>query len=180
MVLMGINRIVVTDGRISAKVLYDFQAKDNFKYRYSATQFDYGDQYKYASEGEYDQGSEGGERSSRWSKDSGYESEARDGSYYSKGKYKNTAEPVLTLASATQTTSDASLQTKASLAGQVEVNFKSDYLPLEKMADSFQIGRIQDAARPGQAKETPGSPSSPPAATPTPATPAPASPAPAA
>ncbi len=54
MVLMGINRIIVTDGRIAAKVLFDFQARDNFKYAYSATRFDYGDQYKYTGEGEYE------------------------------------------------------------------------------------------------------------------------------
>jgi hypothetical protein len=155
MVLMGINRIVVQDGRISAKVMYDFQARDNFKYRASATQFDYADQYKYASEGTYDQGKEGGESSSSGKYKSGegnYESTSRGASYYSKGEYKNSAEPMLKLASATQTSVDASLQTKASLAGQVEVNFKSDYLPLEKMADSFQIGRIQEAAKPGPAQ----------------------------
>jgi hypothetical protein len=62
----------------------------------------------------------------------------------------------LTLASAETTAIDASVQTKANLMGQVEVNFKSDYLPLEKMADSFQIARIQDAAKPGQVKATGG------------------------
>ena len=40
--------------------------------------------------------------------------------------------------------------------GDVEINFKSDYLPLDKMADSFQIGRIQDASKPG--KNKPGAP----------------------
>ena len=33
MVMMGINRIVVTDGKISAKVMYDFQARDNMQFR---------------------------------------------------------------------------------------------------------------------------------------------------
>jgi hypothetical protein len=144
MVMMGINRIVVTDGRIQAKVLYDFQARDNFRRQLSATRFDYGDQYAYTSEGEYDTQYEGAERSR--SKDS---SEERGASYYAKGKYKNTAQPVLTLASATNETTDAALTTKASLAGTVDINFKSDYFPLEKMADSFQISRIQDAAKPG-------------------------------
>ncbi|HJQ33701.1 MAG TPA: hypothetical protein VJ866_16075, partial [Pyrinomonadaceae bacterium] len=156
MVLMGINRIVVTDGRISAKVLYDFQARDNFKFQKSATQFDYGDQYTYNYEGESETDYQGGDRSYKRGKDSD-DYESRDASYYTKGKYKGSSTPVLKLASATQQSSDASLTTKASLAGQVEVNFKSDYLPLEKMADSFQIGRIQDAAKPGQARPA-GSP----------------------
>jgi hypothetical protein len=155
MVMMGINRIVVTDGRIAAKVLFDFQARDNFRWQHSATKFDYGKQYKYASEGEHETEYEGGE--SRRSRDSegGSEQEERDASYYSKGKYKYAAEPVLTLASATQAATDAALQTKANLTGQVEVNFKSETFPLEKLADSFQIAQIQDAAKPGQARGRP-------------------------
>lgn len=156
MVLMGINRIVVTEGRISAKVMYDFQARDNFKFQQSATQFDYGKQYTYASEGEYESEYEGGERSRSRSKEGEWEAEDRDASYYSKGKYKNSATPVLKLASAYQQNTDAALQTRASLAGQVDVNFKSDYLPLEKMADSFQIGRIQEAAKPRSNQPVPG------------------------
>jgi hypothetical protein len=132
--------------------MYDFQARDNMKFQRSATQFDYGDQYKYAGEGEYESQSEGGQYSSKRDKDGAYSADRSDPSYYAKGKYKNSAEPVLTLASATQTNIDASLTTKASLAGSVEVNFKSDYLPLEKMADSFQISQIQDAARPGRSR----------------------------
>ncbi|WP_433965193.1 hypothetical protein [Tunturiibacter gelidiferens] len=49
--------------------------------------------------------------------------------------------------------SDASLQSKAQLSGLVDINFKSDYLPLEKMADSFQIGMIQNASKPGRKPE---------------------------
>ncbi|WP_433965194.1 hypothetical protein [Tunturiibacter gelidiferens] len=41
MVLMGINRIVVTDGKIQAKIMYDFQAKDSAKMQRSATAMDY-------------------------------------------------------------------------------------------------------------------------------------------
>jgi len=176
MVLMGINRIVVTDGRIAAKVLFDFQARDNFKFQKSATKFDYGSQYKYTSSGDYESSTEGGERSSSYSKDQGYQSDQRDASYYSKGTYKNEASPVLNLMSASQATTDAALQTKAQLSGQVEVNFKSDYFPLEKMADSFQIGQIQNAAKPGQAR--PGAaPTATPAATPPPPAAQPAAPA---
>jgi hypothetical protein len=152
MVLMGINRIVVTDGKISAKVMYDFKAKDNFKGKYSATKFDYGDQYTTVHEGEQESSTQGAEHT-RTTGDKGTSNEdIRDASYYTKGKYKDTSTPVMTLASATQETTDASLSTKASLAGVVEVNFKSDYLPLEKMADSFQIARIQDASKPKSAQ----------------------------
>jgi hypothetical protein len=178
MVLMGINRIVVTDGKISAKVLYDFQARDNFRFQRSATQFDhvkdkYGNLQRMSStEGEFESDVQGGERSRSYSKDDGYQSEDRDGNYYSKGTYKYTEQPVVKAISASQQSTDASLTTKASLAGVVEVNFKSDYFPLEKMADSFQIGMIQDAAKPSTARPNNGATS--PAPTQPPANPAPA------
>jgi hypothetical protein len=171
MVLMGINRIVVTDGRISAKVLYDFQARDNFKYQHSATKFDYDPtKMKHTHEGEYEKDVQGAEGSYERSKEGSYQGDYKGASYYAKGQYKYTAEPVLTLASATQASTDAALQTKASLAGQVEVNFKSETFPLEKMADSFQIGRIQDAAKPATATRAPaGTTSAPATSTPAPA-----------
>ena len=66
MVMMGINRIVVTDGKISAKVVFDFHASDNRKYAFSATQFDhekdrYGNlQMTSTYSGDYEGKSEGG------------------------------------------------------------------------------------------------------------------------
>jgi hypothetical protein len=181
MVMLGINRIVVTDGKIQAKVMYDFQAKDNFHYQNSATQFDYGDQYKYTSQTEGESKSDGGETQGKEGTDS---FDKRDASYYYKGKSAYQAEPVLKLVSATQQTADASLQTKASLAGNVDINFKSDYLPLEKMADPAAIAAIQGhsqpkrSAAPGAQGQTPaggqaGQTAQTPAATPPATTPAP-------
>jgi hypothetical protein len=152
MVMLGINRIVVTDGKISAKVMYDFQARDNMQFRRSAQQFDYGDQYATTSSGDYESSSEGGERSRSRGADGAYDATNRDASYYSKGTYKTTAQPVLKMASASQTSIDASLTTKASLAGTMEVNFKSDYLPLEKLANPESIAAIQMNAQPGMVK----------------------------
>lgn len=170
MVLMGINRIVVTDGRISAKVLYDFTAKDNFRFQRSATKFDYGDQMKTTTEGAIDSGSGGYERTTQ-----GLDVTERNAGYYTKGNYRTSSEPVLKLVSASQQSSDATLSTKASLAGQVEVNFKSETFPLEKMADSFQIGMIQNASKPGArpAPSTTGNaaPAPPPSGTPNPSPP---------
>lgn len=169
MVLMGINRIVVTDGRIQAKVLFDFSAKDNFKFQKSATQFDYGDQYTTTSSGQY--GSPD---------DASQDDNQRNASYYTGGQYQNSSTPVVKLVSASQSASAADLTTKATLSGLVEVNFKSETFPLEKMADSFQIGQIQNAAKPGQGKAAaagaaaPAGGSTQPATTPAPATPQPA------
>ncbi|WP_211371923.1 hypothetical protein [Marilutibacter maris] len=155
LVMLGINRIVVTDGRISAKVMYDFQARDNLKYRHSATKMDhqrdaYGNIAKTRGyEGEYDRKYEGG---------SGSGEDRQDASWYSKGNYKYTEQPIIKMMSTSQLQNDASLQARASLAGQVEVNFKSDYLPLEKMANPEAIAAIQMNAQPGMVKTMAGRP----------------------
>lgn len=151
MVLMGINRIVVTDGKIQAKILYDFQARDNMRRQRSAAAFDYArDQYgnvqkTYNSEGEREEKHDGAETTGTAGKE-GYEQ--RDASWYTKGKYKDTEQPIMTAMSTATEASEASLQTRASLAGVVDINFKSDYFPLEKMADSFQISQIQTVSKP--------------------------------
>jgi hypothetical protein len=155
MVLMGINRIVVTDGKISAKIMYDFQARDTRKMQRSAAAFDYAKtkdgqlQTVRSGEGTQEVNQEGGEESRSDDKDS-HEEDRRDGSYYSKGTYKYSDQPIMTAMSTASESTDAALQTRAQLAGVVDVNFKSDYFPLEKMADSFQIANLQAAAQPGR------------------------------
>ncbi len=177
MVMMGINRIVVTDGKISAKVVFDFHASDNRKYAFSATQFDhekdrYGNlQTTSTYSGDYEGKSEGGS----YSKTADSE-DRRDASYYSKGSYKYSQQPVVKLMSTQKLMDDSQLQTKAQLTGAVEVNFKSDYLPLEKMANPENIAAIQMNAQPGMVKNMAARPQAgaAPAPAPTAATPAPA------
>ena len=163
MVMMGINRIVVTDGKIQAKVMFDFQAKDNRRYQASATKFDYakdayGNLQKTSGfEGNYEGGSKGGSYSR--DKDGAVSREGADS--YSKGSYKYSENPVITLTSTSRLADDSSLQSKASLLGNVEVNFKSDYLPLEKMASPENIAAIQMNAQPGMVKTLAGRPQRP-------------------
>jgi hypothetical protein len=59
---------------------------------------------------------------------------------------------VVKLTSTKQLMDDSSLQTKANLVGNVEINFKSDYLPMEKMATPENIAAIQMNAQPGMVK----------------------------
>jgi hypothetical protein len=152
MVLMGINRIVVTDGKIQAKIMYDFQARDNAKTQRSAAAMDYATdssgnvQKTRGVEGEFET-TQGG---SEYSKGSDGTEDRKTGDFYSKGKYKYTEQPIISAMSTASETSESALQTKAQLSGMVDINFKSDYLPLEKMADSFQIGMIQNASKPGK------------------------------
>lgn len=182
MVLMGINRIVVTDGKIQAKILYDFQARDNMRRQRSAVAFDYARdrrgniQKSSGFEGTSEGSSEGGETKGARGTDS---YEHRNASYYSKGTYKYAEQPIMTAMSTAAEVSDAALQTRAQLAGNVDINFKSDYFPLEKMADSFQIAQIQNVSKPnsgargtGPASPAPAVAGTPPATAPAATTPA--------
>ncbi|HMJ92713.1 MAG TPA: hypothetical protein VK472_01300 [Allosphingosinicella sp.] len=155
MVLMGINRIVVTSGKISAKILYDFQAQSNRQLSRSAQAMEYARdasgnlQTLTDVEGEYDSG---GKTTRDY--DSSYESGKSnytgkyDSDYYTKGKYKYSSKPVMTAQSVAKEVQNDSLTAKASLAGQVEVNFKSDYLPLEKMATPEMMAALQMRSKP--------------------------------
>ncbi|MDQ1289596.1 MAG: hypothetical protein QG622_3162 [Actinomycetota bacterium] len=164
LVLMGINRIVVTDGRLSAKIIYDVRAQDRQAVRRSASAVDvardrYGNvQTTYAGEGEYDYGSKTSSRHD--SGDSEYDSD-----YFAKGKYKYENKPIITAQTSASEMSESALQTKIQLSGAVDVNFKSDYLPLDKMATPQMIAAIQGNASPADPNVVP-SPKSPPGAAP--------------
>lgn len=155
LVLMGINRIVVTDGRISAKIIYDVRAVDSLAKRRSATAVDvardrWGNlQTTFAREGEYDQG---GTSSRSRSKDSA----DYDADYFAKGTYKYESKPIITAQTSASETSEAALQTKIQLTGAVDVNFKSDYLPLDRMATPQMIAAIQGNASPADPNVMPG------------------------
>ena len=71
-----------------------------------------------------------------------------DADYFAKGEYKYEDKPIITAQTAASEASDAALQTKIQLAGAVDVNFKSDYLPLDKMATPQMIAAIQGNATP--------------------------------
>ena len=152
MVMMGLNRIVVTNGKIQAKVMYDFSASSQRNRSRSAQARDYARKadgsldYLERREGEYDRGSK---RSGDYERGSDGQYKGNyDADYYTKGKYKYSQKPVMTAVSVASETQADALSVKASLAGNVEVNFKSDYLPLEKMATPQMMEAIQMRSKP--------------------------------
>jgi hypothetical protein len=180
LVLMGINRIVVTDGRISAKVMYDFQSRDVLSKKRTAQAYDYAkDQWgnlqttqKRTWEGEES-------HNVTDTHDSSDDGRSRDNSHedYMKGKSTWEEQPVMQAMSAATEASEATLQARAQLSGSVEVNFKSDYLPLDKMATPGMIAAIQGNSTPVDPNVLPSAKNPPPAAGAAPGAPA-ASPAP--
>lgn len=143
MILLGINRIVVTDGKISAKVLFEFNAASGRNLSRSAQAYDmardrYGNVQKtFESEGSYDQ-------ANKTSNEGGVIT--TDG--FAKGTYKYQSRPIITAKSSATDNSTEMLKAKANLSGAVEVNFKSDYLPLDKMATPGMIAAIQGNSTP--------------------------------
>jgi hypothetical protein len=71
-----------------------------------------------------------------------------DSDYYTKGKYKYSERPVMTAMSMASDAQVDQLNARANLMGQVEVNFKSDYLPLDKVATPEMMAAIQMRSKP--------------------------------
>jgi len=175
-VLMGINRIVVTDGKISAKIIYDVRTQDNLAKQRSASAVDLArDQYGNVQtttnrKGTFDRGAK---------YDGGTDKDGArqySGDYYAKGEYENETKPIITASTAASESSQSSMQTKINMSGSVDVNFKSDYLPLDKLATPQMIATITGNATPADPNVLPSAknPPLPPAA----AAPAGAAPAP--
>ena len=55
---------------------------------------------------------------------------------------------VATVQSAVEDQSESKAEVKAKLSGEVRVNFKSDYFPMEKMASPQMIAAIQGNSKP--------------------------------
>lgn len=115
MVIMGINRIVITSGRIRAQMGFRIDASDTGHVQ-TASEFD--------STNEVSTGFGGG-----------------IGSFFGgpSASIKNT----LTYVSSTKKDSSDELDVSANLTGEVDLRFKSDYFPMERFADPNMIALIQ-------------------------------------
>ncbi len=120
MVMMGVNRIVVTSGRVYAKMGFHIDAHD-YGSASSASQFD---ERNFST-------------ATGWFGVGG-------------GATVNSVAYV----SSTKKDSNDAINTSTDLTGEVELRFKSDYLPLERMATPQMIGAIQGNT-PNPAANTP-------------------------
>jgi hypothetical protein len=128
MVMLGINRIVVTDGLINAKVIFDMRASDTASRQATASMAD----RQSTSLSSKMRASYGG-----WMTpvSADMENEFR-------------TDHVATVQSSVEDQSESKAEVKAKLSGEVRVNFKSDYFPMEKMASPQMIAAIQGNAKP--------------------------------
>jgi hypothetical protein len=131
MVLLGINRIVVTDGHINAKVVFDMRADDSAARHATAEMHD-----------EQKSHSQIGAAGFGW----GGAIAASAGQSH-----------VATVASAVDDTSQSRAEVKANLTGEVRLNFKSETFPLDRMVDTGGMQMLNQRAQPGQAAAGAGS-----------------------
>ncbi len=124
MVLMGINRIVVSDGNISASVLFRLDTRDTVQRGWTQTAEQYGGKYSRTRPGLW----------ARWFRPSStYES--------SFGRFK--------VATTQEEDSEAESKMKVELKGKVDMKFRSETFPLERMTDILTVNQIQAKAPTG-------------------------------
>ncbi|KRA16484.1 MULTISPECIES: hypothetical protein [unclassified Lysobacter] len=134
MVILGINRIVVTDGAINAKVVFDFRASDEASRSAGASLYD--------------------------SQSSMNRNRSAAGVHFGWGAAgsvnENVQRHMTTVSSSVSEDSESKQDMKAKLTGEVRVNFKSDYFPMEKLASPAMIAAIQGNSTPVDPNYVPG------------------------
>jgi hypothetical protein len=121
MVLLGINRIVVTNGHINAKVVFDMRASDDAKRRAHAEM--------HAAEGKSFSAGGGLLGKIFGGPEAGYSHET-------------------TVGSSVDDSSESKAAVKAQLSGDVRLQFKSETFPLERMVDVLGMQQISEKAQP--------------------------------
>jgi hypothetical protein len=115
MVLMGINRLIVTDGKISASCLFQLDTREAV-YDDKTNATDYDSSYSYNR----------GRRDDDWF------------NFNSNANFQ--------VSTTNDSNSEAEATMHAELTGNVDINFRSETFPLEKMADVLQIKEIEQKA----------------------------------
>lgn len=185
MVMMGVNRLVVTNGTIEASCMFELDTTDTRSRSQTRTS-----DFESYRERNREWGADerlntkwDGSRKYNYDNDDDVKFEAKNswsGDYtsgwYSKGNAKDTAK--FNMKTVDVKNDSETINLHAQLAGKVKVNFKSDYFPMEKMIDVIQIQRIQEKTAAGIAPQ-PAAPLPPPPLPQMPVVPAPTAPAPA-
>ncbi|HEV2772429.1 MAG TPA: hypothetical protein VGV57_06315 [Thermoleophilaceae bacterium] len=131
MVLMGINRLIVTDGKISASCLFTLDTTDAVT-----------EDTRTASS--FDEHTETTERGG-WR-------------FWFIPTRRRTTTADFSVSTTQDTSSTAEVNMHAQLAGNVDINFRSETFPLERMADILQIQEIEQKAPAAAPAAAPGAP----------------------
>ena len=153
MVMMGVNRLVVTNGSIEASCLFELNTTDAVKRRYARkTTSDWHDKQTSAS----------GAWGSSSASSSGFlglgTKRRRNNAWYAHNTDESSANFSVTTNRSED--SEAKVQMHARLAGKVNVQFKSDYFPMERMIDALQVNQVRAKTPEGAATPPPTAPGS--------------------
>jgi hypothetical protein len=148
MVLMGINRIVVTNGQINAKVVFDMRADDKAARAATASLHD--------ERKEDELHAQHNVSAMPWGINAGVDAA--------------TQSHMATVESAIDDTSESKAEVKAQLTGEVQLKFKSETFPLERMVSAGGLALLNARAEPAGGAARPPAP--PPAQAPAPQAPA--------
>ncbi len=142
MVMMGINRIIVTDGEINARVRFNFSASDQMTSKGMTADYqNLGVDREYARQQESDY--EGGTYTRSESGQVDYKGSKR----WTTDARKYTEKPVIKLSSMNQYQTEGQIQAAGQMVGSVKLKFRSETFPLDRMLESDQMTRLQSAGR---------------------------------
>lgn len=136
MVLLGINRIVVTNGQINAKVVFDMRADDKAARSAKASLHDERKSEEMHAQHNFS--------AFPWGVNAGVD-------YASQSH-------VATVESAIDDTSESKAEVKAQLTGEVQLKFKSETFPLEKMVSAGGLALLNARSEPPGGAARPGAP----------------------
>ena len=158
MVLLGINRIVVTDGKINAKLKFDFRATDTGTKH--AQKFDYQEFAPIHTEQKVSEGNT--ETGADYKKEGGWwGAEQGTSKRWTKDTTQIVDTPVIQVTGITDTTNTAQLEASAKLSGEVSLNFKSETFDLNKLASADEVFRLERVRSAGRGAPAPGGSGSP-------------------
>jgi hypothetical protein len=126
MVLLGINRIVITNGQINAKVVFDMRAEDSARRQATAEMHDTAKSASFAAEHNFSP--------MPWNVSANVSGRSQ--------------EHVATVESALDETSEGKAEVKAQLTGEVQLKFKSETFPLERMVSAGGLALLNARAEP--------------------------------
>ena len=163
MVMMGVNRLVVTNGTIEASCMFRLDTRDTrVRDRTGTSGGSKTDSSHDESGGKGDYHWEGEGQESGWLK-SRKNKYAGNQSWYNGRTRDSTA--TFSVSTVDTNKNEEEIKLRAELSGKVKLNFKSDYFPMERMVDALQINQIRDkapAAAPAPAAALPAPPPLPP------------------
>jgi len=158
MVMMGVNRLVVTNGTIEASCLFKLDTRDTrIRDRVSTSGGTWTSGTHDESGGKGDYTYSGERQDNDYIKNAKY---AGNSNWYS-GRTRDT-NASFTVSTVDTNKSEDEIKLHAELTGKVKLNFKSDYFPMERMVDALQINQIRDKT-PGAAAPATPAPAAPPA-----------------